>query len=273
MQELLSNIKNNIIDEQQAEIIASFFTELDQLRIDNLSRALFSIYIDKNTNQQTRTNINYLAESLWKLTSDEVKYDCGTRYATCIANNSHNLNEAKQFLELVNGLSYVPDSVKAPAIKAALKNLIIVHAGINNFYNEPSFAKQLLNVIGQHGEIPEQLIYEYTKTIVSVFLTNGLGECWNANPIYIELIKKFNTKQSFIALISFTDETIKNKLQYQRCQQKYEEMLELIKPNITSDGIRNLLEEIKKQIKSLHILPQSDKLIEKIYYFQKNILK
>ena len=273
VKELLMNIRNGLIDEEQAEVIATFFTELDPIRIDNLLRALFSIYTDINTNQQTRTNINYLAENLWRLASDEVKFECGMRYATCIANNNSNLNEVKQFLELVNGLSYVPDSVKTPAIRTALRNLVMVHQGINNFYNEPSFAKQLLNVVGQHGEIPKQLIYEYTKTVVSVFLTNGLGECWDANPIYIELIRKFNTKQSFVALTSFIDENIKSKLQYPICQQKYEEMIEIIRPNIISEGVRNLLEEIKSQVKVLHIMSQSDKIIEKIHYFEKNLLK
>ena len=150
---------------------------------------------------------------------------------------------------------------------------MIMHNGINNFYNEPSFARQLLNVVGQHGEIPKQLIYEYTKTVISAFLTNGLGECWDANPIYIELIRKFNAKQSFIALTSFTDENIKSKLQYVLCQQKYEEMIEIIKPNITSEGVKNLLEEIKSQVKALHLMSQSDKIIEKIHYFEKNLLK
>jgi len=273
VKELLTNIKNGVIDEEQAEVIAAFFIELDPIRIDNLLRAIFSIYTDMNTNQQTKTNINYLAENLWSLASDEVKDECGIRYATYVANNSSNLNEAKQFLELVNGLSYVPDSVKTPAIRTALRNLMIMHKGINNFYNEPSFARQLLNVVGQHGEIPKQLIYEYTKTVISVFLTNGLGECWDANPIYIELIRKFNTKQSFIALTSFTDENIKSKLQYVLCQQKYEEMIEIIKPNITSEGVKNLLEEIKSQVKVLHLMSQSNKIIEKIHYFEKNLLK
>lgn len=273
VKELLTNIKTGIIDEEQAEIISDFFTELDPIRIDNLLRAFFGIYIDLNTNQQTRTNINYLAEKLWRLASDEVKDECGMRYAICIANNSSNLNETKQFIELVKGMSYVPDSVKTPIIRNALTNLLMVHKGVNNFYNEPSFAKQLLNVVGQHGEIPEQLLYQYTKTIVSVFLTNGLGECWDANPIYIELIRKFNTKQAFIALTSFTDESVKSKLQYVLCQQKYEEMIEIIRPNVVSDGVKSLLEEIKGQVKVLHIMSQSDKIIERIHYFEKSLLK
>ena len=273
VKELLNNIKNNVIDEEKAEIISNFFTELDPVRLDNLSKAVFGIYIDSNTNQQTRTNINYLAKALWNLTSEEVKYECGMRYATCIANSSSNSKEAKQYLEIVDGLSYAPDSVRTPAIRLALKNLNIVHNGVNNFYNEPSFVKQLINTIGKKGDIPEALTYEYTKTIVSVFLTNGLGECWEANPLYIELMKKFNTKQAFIALISFTDESIKSKLQYSRCQHKYEKMLEIIKSNITSEGVKALLEEIKGNINNLHKMTKSDKLMEKIFYYKKNILR
>ena len=50
-------------------------------------------------------------------------------------------------------------------------------------------------------------------------------------------------------------------------------MIEIIKPNITSEGVKNLLEEIKSQVKVLHLMSQSDKIIEKIHYFEKNLLK
>ena len=43
--------------------------------------------------------------------------------------------------------------------------------------------------------------------------------------------------------------------------------------NITSEGVLDLLNEIKGEVKSLHILSNNDKLNEKIRFFQKNHLK
>ena len=271
---LLSNIKSEVIDDEQAKTIVSFFTELNVEKADALAKGFFGIYIDKNTSQQTRTNINNLAPELWQIISEEAKLDFGIRYATFLANGDNQTkNEAKRFLEVVGGMSYLPDPVKTPIIKVSLENLIMTHNSFNNFYNEPSFARQLRTVIGNHGTIPPQINFQYVKTIVSVFLTNGNGEAWAANSIYIELIKNFDAKQSFIALTSFTDEAIKSKLQFPLCQRKFSEMLGYLEANITSEGVLDLLNEIKGEVKSLHILSNNDKLNEKIRFFQKNHLK
>ena len=128
-------------------------------------------------------------------------------------------------------------------------------------------------VVGNHGTIPSQMNFQYVKVIVSVFLTNGSGEAWDANPIYIELIKNFDARQSFIALISFTDESIKSKLQFSLCQKKFSEMLDYLESNITSEGVLDLLGEIRDKVKSLHLISNNDKLSDKIRVFQNNYLK
>ena len=151
---------------------------------------------------------------------------------------------------------------------------MVAHNSFNNFYNEPSFAKQLRSVVGNHGSVPPQMNFQYVKVIVSVFLTNGSGVAWEADPIYIELIKNFDAKQSFIALTSFMDESsIRSKLQFSLCQKKFIEMLGYLKSNITSEGVLNLLVEIRDKVESLHNISKNDKLSEKIRFFQNNHLK
>ncbi len=270
--QLLSNIKTQLIEDDQANSIIVFFTELGADKADALIKGFFGIYIDKKTTQQTRTNINILAPELWKIVSEEVKFDFGIRYATFVANADNSMkNEAKRFLEVVEGMSYLPDSTKIPQIKAAIDNLIIAHNNLNNFYNEPSFAKQLLKVVGSHGEVPVQMNFIYVKSIVSVFLTNGNGVARSAEPIYIELIKNFNPKQSFIALVSFKDELINSKLQFSICRDKFLEMLTYIKPNITSEGVNALLSEISDRVVNSKSL-NDEKFIQKVSFFENNFL-
>lgn len=271
---LLTNIKTEIIDKEQASIIIQFFTQLSVQKADALAKGFFGIYIDERSTQQIRSNINNLAPELWKIISEEVKSDFGIRYATFLTNgDNYAKDEAKHFLEVVGGMSYLPDEVKATIIKTSLDNLLTAHNNFNNFYNEPSFAKQLRAIVGEQVTIPSQMDYQYVKVIVSVFLTNGSGEVWMANSIYTELIKNFNEKQSIIALSSIFDESIKSKLQFPLCQKKFVEMLGYIKSNITSGGILDLLEEVKSKAKSLHNLSNNNKLRDKINFFLHNYLK
>lgn len=175
-----------------------------------------------------------------------------------------------RFLELVGARSYLPDSVKTPQIKNALEQLLEAHYATNNFYNEPPLARQLSSIIGKHGAIPAQLNYTYIKTLITVFLTNGNGEAWNASPIYVQLIKNLDAKQTYLALTSFREDAVKSKLQFSRCKDKFEVLLDLLEPNITSDGVRSLLEDIRKDINKLSTLSPSDKLMQKVQLFDKN---
>ena len=272
--QILNNIKSGEIDDTQASTMISFFTQLSTEKADTLVKGFFGIYIDEKTNQQTRSNINKLAPELWKIISEEVKSDFGVRYAMFVANGDNKTTTvAKLFLQVVGGMSYLPDTVKTPIINASLENLLTAHNGINNFYNEPPFALQLRSIVGSHGAIPSGINFKYVKTIVTVFLTNGAGEAWAANSIYIDLIKNFDGKQSFIALISFQDPMIKSKLQFDLCQQKFLEMLGYLEVNITSKGVLSLLSEIKARVKELHILSIDDNLNQKISLYTNNFLK
>ena len=268
--QLLGNIKTQQIKEAEAETMSTFFTELSQEKCDTLAKGLFGIYIHQDSTQQTITNINLIASNLWPLVSEEARSDFGTRCATFIANGEqHSLQTSRRFLELVDGLSYLPDSMKAPQLRLSIEDLLEVHNGINNFYNEPSMARQLKSIVGQHGNVPVQLNYSYTKALVTVFLTNGHGVAWSAEPIYIDLIKNLDAKQSYLALTSFRDEAIKSKLQFSLCKEKFREMLKMIRPNITSDGVLSLFDEIEKKVDTLSAIPEGSPLWGKVDFFDK----
>lgn len=66
---------------------------------------------------------------------------------------------------------------------------------------------------------------------------------------------------------------IKSKLQFSLCQKKFAEMLGYLESNITSEGVLDLLEEIRGRVKSLYGISNNDKLSDKIKFFQNNYLK
>lgn len=267
----LSNIKTNKLDSSDIEYMSEFFEKLSTEKCNSFAKGLFGIYIDPNTNQQTITNINLIAPILWPFVSESTRSDFGTRYAVFMANvDKYAKEHSYQFLELVNGLSYLPDPAKTPQIKNAIEQLLDAHFSINNFYNEPNLAKQLLSIIGKHGAIPSQLNYTYVRCLVSVFITNGCGVSWKANEIYIELINNLDVKQTNIALVSFKEDIIKSKLQFKLCRKKFNEMLDLLKPKITSENMQSLLSDIQKELNEYSFEFPSNKLIQKVNFLEKN---
>ncbi len=150
---------------------------------------------------------------------------------------------ARQFLEIVEGQKYIPDDLRILEIQNSLRNLLNVHRGTNNFYNEPPFARELKSIVGIPPKIPNRINKSYVLSIVEAYLTNGNGIAWDAEPIYKELIEHFDSRQATIALLSFTTNyQISSKIGL--CKQKYIELLNYLRPKITNASTVELLDYI-----------------------------
>jgi hypothetical protein len=78
-----------------------------------------------------------------------------------------------------------------------------------------------------------------------VFLTNGHGVASDADPIYRDLISRFDPQQAAYALRSFVDPEISSQLQRTLSQSKWSELLDIIDIKLTGRPDRDLLEEIR----------------------------
>ncbi len=245
IKQLLSNIKENQLTVDDARQIAPFFINLTKQRTSNLVSGFSGIYVDNTTTPQTRQNIHYLLPYLWERVDEETKQSFGIKYGKYIANNDQEKARlSRQFLEIVNGVAYIPDDLKAAEIETAIQNLLSAHRNMSNFYSEPSFARQLSGLIGQAGNIPKQVRNTYVWGIVEVYLTNGNGVAWNAEGYYTDLINKFSQDEAIIAMLSFTVEHIASRLQFPLCQQKFRELINLIRGKISSPAALEVLEAI-----------------------------
>jgi len=245
IKKLLANIKTNVITEEEARQISTFFINLTQEQANTLAQGLFGIYTRQDTTSQTRENIHRLLPVLWEFVDEPTKQMFGVRYGKFVANNDQEEQAlARGFLQVVNGESYIPDSLRSAEIETALDNLLTAHRGLNNFYNEPPFARELFRLVGQTGNVPPQINKKYVLTLVEVFLTNGNGPAWNAEPIYHDLIKQFDSTQALMAVLSFNERVISSRLQFSLCQRKYRELLEMLRVKVTSSAAVELIDEI-----------------------------
>jgi hypothetical protein len=246
IKKFLFNIKNNAITQEEARQIAAFFLDLTIIQVNNLAAGFFGIYTQTSTNQQTRQNIHFLLPLLWDRVDEETRNSFGIRYGKFVANNDQESAQlARQFLEITSAVSYIPESLKAAEIESSLQNLLSAHRGHNNFYSEPVFARQLASLIGQSGSVPKPIERSYVMCLVEVYLTNGNGTAWNAEPIYLSLINNFNPHQSLLAILSFTVEHISSRLQFSLCQRKYNELLQILSNKVSAPAVKELIADIQ----------------------------
>jgi hypothetical protein len=243
---LLGNIKSNSIDEREAKEISSFFKNLDQERANSLAAGFFGIYTSVESDSQTRQNIRLLLPRLWPLVGKSAKKNFGVKLSQYTANNEQESKEyAREFLDVVDAVEYVPDGVRSAEIQEAIDNLLSAHDSRNNFHNEPAFAKRLEQVVGTSDSVPNEIQETFVHSVVSVYLTNGHGEAWNAQPVYERLIEGFDSDQALSAVISFKNVEIESKLQHTLCKDKFLEMLDLVEPKITAPVVQDLIDAIR----------------------------
>jgi hypothetical protein len=274
IKQLLQGVKNTAISASGAQEISVFTTGLTQEQINNLASGFFGIYVRQETTSQTHQNINLLLPEIWGRVDEDVKQSFGLKYAHYTANNSQDEKKlSREFLQIVNAESYIPDDLRAIEIDYTIDNLLSAHRGFNNFYNEPAFARQLLRVIGQPLKIPKSVEKKFIIAIVETFLTNGNGVAASANEIYTEILSSLDSHQATIAGLSFTDTRISSRLQFPLTQRKFKELIEIVKPSITSPPVNDLLKYITDRYKGNPSYLMNDKTVKTSVESLKVLLK
>lgn len=264
IKKLLANIRDNSISEDEAKEIGSFLLDLSQEQINNLVFGFFGIYTRADSLTEARNNIHKLLPLIWEGVDEDTRTSLGLRYSRLVANNEQTeKNLARQFLDLVDGAQYITDDLRAVEIESAIENLLTAHRGSDNFYNEPAFARQLKRLVGEK-EVPSKIRIKYVLAIVEVAITNGNGVAWDAEPIYLELVDKFNQKETLIAIISFRNLKISSRLQFTLCQRKYLELIQRLRTNVSSPAAIEIIDAIESYAASLDKLRKDNKLNKKV---------
>lgn len=272
IKKLLANIKNNRISEPEAKQILIFFADLPMERVITLTEGFFGIYTKEDTTPQTRQNIRFLIADLWDRLDEHARQRFGVKYARFVFNNDQEKQKlSREFLETVSGLSYIPDNIRTAEIQSSIENLLLAHRGVNNFYNEPPFARQLQRLIGSEGKVPSAINNEYVLCLVEVFLSNGNGIAWNAESTYLELFNSFSPEQALIAILSFNELNISSRLQLSLCQKKFRELIALMETKISIPAAQELIQAIKKYSGPLDRMRNNSDIQRKIQVLKKII--
>jgi hypothetical protein len=114
------------------------------------------------------------------------------------------------------------------------------------------------------AKLPHVVAEDYVLGLVEAFLTNGNGVAWAADPIYSTLLSQLDEGQALVALLSFQSTAISSRLQFQLCQQKFRELLAIVRKIVTAPAITDLIDAIEKFSGPLHQLAIDSRIKGKV---------
>lgn len=189
---------------------------------------LFSSFIKQDCDPNLKHNIKMLAPFLWDLVSDEVRSNIAAKFASLRdIKGKDAANEALEFLKIVNGIEYIPESFKEIIYKKHAQFLIDAHNGWDNFHNEPSYAKDLASL---GSNVPLSAIYTYVKAVMLSFIGNGYGIARSAQEYNTQMLSDLSQTgvRTLFAILN-TDIEIIRELTHDRPIQRLYGMMDLIK--------------------------------------------
>lgn len=252
----LSSIRTSILTPQDANHINAGIEHLTPDLSTSLLRTLFGMYTSPNTAAQVKNNIKLVAKQAWSLGSEEIKYECGFKYATYASNGEiDRKTAANEFLTVVKGLPYLPVDTLAIELAEKISDLYQAHIGFNNFHSEPPHARALAAYVSSTGSIPDSVRKPYVKTLVMARIGNGYGVSRMAVSHYDQLIDRFGEHEFRETLLLVTDSEFESRVCLNSCRENYRYLVAKISPKATNQrtkqGFEMLLKSTDAQLPNL----------------------
>jgi hypothetical protein len=211
----------------------------------SLLRNVFGMYCDQTLGTQVRTNIQLIAPAMWAVVDAPAKHDIGFKHASYSANGEVNkATLAHQFLEVVGGLAYLTEDVRALELNSLINSLHTAHNGFDNFYTEAPIAQSIRHYIPANGQIPDGVKSNYVKVLVMCRIGNGYGVSWAARDTYDALIGQFQDAEIKLFCHLAMDPHVSSRLQAAQCAQHYQELAEGFVARTSNQALKQVLEFI-----------------------------
>ena len=222
---LLRNLREQELDGTTAAPINAALASLDAEYLLPILRTVFGMYVDPDLSAQTRENIRLVRKTIWDGCSEDARHEIGLKFASYSTHGETDRSAlAREFLEAIEGLTYLPKDSLALEISNALDRLMSAHNGMNNFYYERYPAAALEKLIPDSGVVPDNIRNRYVKCVTICKLTNSHGAAWTAEPIYNQIINTWQTKEILTFLSLTLDPEIQSRLHSSLCCQKFHEI-------------------------------------------------
>lgn len=245
---LLHNIRTSVLASSDVPPIIANIELLPHDLGTSLLRTVFGMFVDPGTPTEVKNNIRLIAGATWNSGPDESKQEIGVKYSIFAANGDiARRDAAKEFLQNVDGLKYLPPDTLAMEITEKVNNLYTAHIGYNNFHAEPAHARALVAYIPGNGVVPDAVRFPYVKTLTMCYMGNGYGISNMAYSEYETLIARFQDREIHTVCQLPRDAEVASRLQFDSCIKRFRKLLSYLKPRTSNVRIIECIEYLESR--------------------------
>ena len=242
IRKLLHNLRTQSLSEADVPAIESALPSLAEDLSSSLLRTILGMYTDTEIESRVRDNVKLVAKSVWDVAPVEARRDAGLKQATLAVNGEvPRANLAREFIEVVGGLEFLPESTLATEISIALDDLLTAHNGWNNFRAEAAPAKLLHHLVPKTGRLPTPILAKYVKTLTLCTIGNGYGVSWAAREYYDCLISRFSDNHILAFVNLVPDPEIASRLQLTSCVRRYQSLAARLSERVVRPRLKEIL--------------------------------
>jgi hypothetical protein len=245
---LLHNLRSETLAANDVPAIEAPLQRLPEEIVRSILRTIFGMFVDPKVEAKVKDNIRLVAQAIWGVSSEEARNEVGLKYATYSANGDVTRKAAaKEFLERVGGLSYLPADSLSVELNEQLDNLATAHYGWNNYNNEVPHAKSITRYVPTSGTVPSSVLPKYVKTLLLCRIGNanyGDGISRGACSYYDQLLGLMQEREILEAARLLWDGDIASRLQFSACQQNFRHIITTFRTKVTNLHLARALDMI-----------------------------
>lgn len=249
---LFEPIKSTILDEEKIAMLKDQITSFRQGDI----RITFGFMLDIicSGKQPSFDNVKSIFPEVWNKANEDLKKVGGQRYYTLVIDTDSDESDDKgakirllETLLAVDGIKYIPESVRANLYRHVVKKLAIAKDSSYAWIDEDKAAKSLL----QFGiNIPSVAFEDIFQEILSV----SCGNYWGRSGAY-EILKPFfdslnSTQLMKLARLFLENERVKSELFQRKPKSEALRILNVIKNKINIQSNKDEVDEIISKVQN-----------------------
>ena len=272
IKKLFNNILKTEIPNDDFDVISDELIKLNEEPLNDFAKSIFGLYCDPKTEEFVLNNIIEISKRIWNSLTETTRYTVGAKFGVYRVNGDIvQKDRANNYLETVGGLNYKDNDSIVSELIDLLNQLRSVHFGINNFYNEYSYARDIERLIPKTG-VPTSAKKLLVKTICLCYAGNGNGYYEGVDEsavvIYERLIEKFSNEEikNLILLFSdseFTVEFYKSKPD-RRIRDLCQNLINKTNNDDLKSGLQLIINHPKYNLGKLYLTSDYQNLISKI---------
>ena len=212
----------------------SIWSERIKGTFDAQREAIFTmmhgIYCDPTKEEHARVNVITLCKDFADDFSPSAASALINQHQGYQASGDDARFKASQFFfQHIGKLQWLSEMERHTMVSVACKNLMKVHSGFNNFYNEPPFAERLA-VLSIGHQIPETVRHEFVETVVTCSVGSQYGTSNAADHYYKKIIVGMSPMEVGVLLsLPETNSLVAKRLKYAaRCIKKFSQIVKLL---------------------------------------------